>query len=145
MARSRVTVKDRGLKDVVARIKAAKDIRVTVGVHGDGELATYAAANEFGTEDIPERSFLRRTVDTRRADIATVIEKSFEQVVAGRLTPEAAGARLGAWVQAAVRKTIQSHVPPPNAPATIAKKGSSATLIDEGRLRQGITFNVEKK
>ncbi|MBI4815183.1 MAG: hypothetical protein HY791_02920 [Deltaproteobacteria bacterium] len=143
MAKSRVVVKDKGLSEILQRMKGASKLGITVGVHGDGEIATYAAANEFGTDEIPERSFLRSTMDTRQTDIANVITKTFERVSNGTLTPRQAGAVIGAWVQAAVRKTIQSNVPPPNAPATIAKKGSSHTLIDEGRLRQGITFKVK--
>jgi hypothetical protein len=52
---------------------------------------------------------------------------------------------LGQWGAAAVKRTITSgQVTPPDAPGTIARKGSSTPLIDEGQLVNAITYAVEK-
>lgn len=57
-------------------------------------------------------------------------EKVYRQ--AGQIGMNAAKAKFGA-------------VGPPLKPATVARKGSSATLIDNGDLRDAITFVVRKK
>ncbi|OPY54712.1 MAG: hypothetical protein A4E48_00291 [Methanosaeta sp. PtaU1.Bin060] len=39
----------------------------------------------------------------------------------------------------AIKQKIQSNVPPPNAPSTIARKGHSNTLIDTGEMLESVT------
>jgi hypothetical protein len=134
----------------LSAIQKAGSLHVTVGVHGDaerddgGDALIIAGANEFGTDTIPERSFIRATVDTRRNDIANVVQKVAEKVADERVTPEAGMEIVGQWMQAAIRKRIQSNVPPPNAAITVSRKGSSHTLIDTGQLRQSITYVVDR-
>jgi hypothetical protein len=57
------------------------------------------------------------------------------------MTPELQ--KLGAFGAAKIQDQIASNMPPPNAPSTIAQKGSSGTLIDTGRLRQSITWALD--
>ena len=52
------------------------------------------------------------------------------------------GLGLGEKVVADVQRKIVALKDPPNAPSTIAKKGSANPLIDTGRLRQSIDFEV---
>ena len=52
--------------------------------------------------------------------------------------------QIGMVGASAVQKKFGA-IPPPNAPSTIAKKGSSAPLIDTGALRAAITYVVRKK
>lgn len=145
-------VKDKGFAAAIARITASAKMAVTIGVHGDaGEedgtpLAVIASANEYGTEDghIPERSFIRSTVDEEMPNLKTIRNRVLVKVVAGQLTPRQAISLIGAYLQGKIQEKIASGVPPPNAPATIAAKGSSTTLIDTGRMRQAITYEVHE-
>lgn len=109
------------------------------------DLLVYAAANEFGTEDIPERSFLRSTVDKNRAKYEASLAR-----VAGHLA-DGKGARgraerelqkLGLTAVGDVQQQIVDIKDPPNAASTIAAKGSSNPLIDTGRMRQSVSFVV---
>tara|TARA_Y100000004_G_scaffold184388_1_gene233357 strand:+ start:247 stop:870 length:624 start_codon:yes stop_codon:yes gene_type:complete len=51
--------------------------------------------------------------------------------------------RLNAMLaRKAIRRKIQSKMPPPNAPLTAAIKGSTKPLVDKGQLFQAITFQV---
>lgn len=152
MGQSKVIIRDKGWKELRAKMSELDTAFVTVGVHGGDDkhgekttpLALVAAVNEFGSQDghVPERSFLRSTIDSRQDDLRQVQRRVLSEVVGGRQSVRGALSILGMWVQAAVQRTITKHPPPPNAPATIAKKGSSGTLIDSGQLRQGISYEV---
>jgi hypothetical protein len=128
----------------MARIGSLGNVAARVGVRGeDGEdLVTIAAANEFGTATIPERSFLRSTVDEGRAKYAKLLRQAVERMVDGVPVPLAMGV-VGETLVGDVQKKIRNRIPPPNAPSTIARKGSDVPLIDTGRLRQSIDYEIE--
>lgn len=142
-----VTDKDKGYAALVDTLQAAAGARVLVGVRGTAgsDLVQYATANEFGTEDghVPERSFLRSTVDENHERYRKLLRAAVLKVVRGRASPEEALGLVGLQVVADVQAKIRSNIPPANAPSTIAAKGSSVSLIDTGRLRQGIDYAVE--
>lgn len=143
---------DLGFKKIVATIQSVATSYVTVGVQGDqagqtdgksgATLAEIATANEFGTDRIPARSFIRSTMDESRADIANVQQRAFAAVVTGQRSVHDGLSLIGMAAQAKIQAKISSNIPPPNAPSTIAAKGSSSTLIDTGQLRQSISFEV---
>ena len=151
MAKPGTYVKDRGLNRLMADIRVTAKMAVSVGVHGDAgdeegtPLAQYASANEFGTEKIPERSFIRSTVDAEMSNLKAIRNKALLQIALGRLAPRQGIALIGVYLQGKIQEKIASNVPPPNAPATIAAKGSSVTLIDTGRMRQAITYEVHEE
>ncbi len=109
-------------------------------------IVVVAASNEFGTSDgrVPERSFIRSTVDEELPNLKLIRDRVVARVVEGTLRPRQAIGLLGAYLQGKIRAKIDSNVPPPNAPSTIAAKGSSHTLIDTGNLKQAITFEVHE-
>jgi hypothetical protein len=141
---TRVKDTDRGYRKLMARIGALGNVAARVGVRGeDGEdLVTIAAANEFGTATIPERSFLRSTVDEGRAKYAKLLRQAVERMVDGVPVPLAMGV-VGETLVGDVQRKIRNRIPPPNAPSTIARKGSDVPLIDTGRLRQSIDYELE--
>jgi hypothetical protein len=108
----------------------------------ENTLGQVAVANEFGTDQIPERSFLRSTADKKAKVWADQTEKYRKQVMEGHMTPEQALGLLGLKIETDTKTTIRSNVPPPNSPATVARKGSSKTLIDTGQLLNAIAPQV---
>lgn len=150
MTKSRYVVKDKGYRKALATIREVATGYITVGIHGDQvtkdgvALALVASANEFGTKDghVPERSFIRSTLDTKRPELVQVRNRALKQVVAGRISVRTGLGLMGAFLKGEIQATIASSVPPPNAPSTIRAKGSSVTLIDTGQLRQGIDYQV---
>jgi phage gpG-like protein len=170
-AKNRVTVKGVDIQELGRRLGDLRKYRVVVGVQGTEATETYdekgeknarpltlvevAAVHEFGTEDgrIPERSFLRGTLDRKSKPygklLAAAVSGALEAVGEDGLG-DVAGAferglnLLGLRVVADVQTTIRDSGPgwPPNAPMTIARKGSSKPLIDTGRLRQSIRHAV---
>lgn len=157
--------KDLGLAAIMREVKNAHGHHVAIGVLGeqaaeavDGELnlAALATIHEFGAENagasrtvtIPERSFLRDTVDdpVRGKHILEFAEKELARIVdsKGRHTAQAAFNRFGLYATNQVQRRIERRELLPNAPATIAKKGSDTPLIDDGHLKNAITHDVRK-
>lgn len=109
----------------------------------DGTPVTNVAAwNEFGTERIPSRPFMRNTNEKVEEPVidhlkATVDPKKMI------VTPEMAE-QVGVIVQGAMQEEIVDLREPPNAPSTVAAKGSSNPLVDTGKLRQSVTYKVNR-
>lgn len=129
---------------------------VFVGVRDNGDtdddgtpLVLIAAVNEFGSVDghVPERSYLRSTADAKRDEYAAAIVAIVDAAMkapagqSDRVVRRGLG-RLGAKAVGDVKRTITALDTPANAPSTIEKKGADNPLIDTGRLRQSIDFDV---
>ncbi len=152
-----VVDRDRGLKALLQRItpKASTQPAVDVGVlEGDGErqygnseatVMDVALFNEFGTETIPPRSFLRGWADENEQANIERMRRIGEAVMQGKLPSVEAGlARFGVFAVGSIQKRIADGIPPPNAPSTVAKKGSSTPLVDTGQLRSSISSRIAK-
>lgn len=123
------------------QLKALDGKKIQVGVLGDGDLAVIAGANEFGVPGrIPERAFLRITMDKK--DTISKAVKFAERIFDRNQDPNQILDAMGASLVSSVQETIESNIAPPNAEATIKKKGSAKTLQDTGRLKQGITYKI---
>lgn len=140
-----------GLKALVSQLEKKPEVRIGVFAAkdlrlGDGPTnVEIAAINEFGGGDTPERSFLRRTADAKNAAWGVLLEKILKKGVASKLDIHSGLEALGMRAAADVRATITrgSGVPPPNAPSTIARKGSSRPLIDSTQMLNSITHVVK--
>lgn len=153
MARGvRIIDRDRGFKALVRRVKGARNRAITVGVHsgeggapaaGGGTVADVASINEFGLGNVPERSFVRAWADENKSENADLLRKIGESIVRGSGTVEDGLERAGLVMAASMQKRIAGGIGPENAPSTIAKKGSSTPLVDEGILKASITHKVE--
>ncbi|MBW2672317.1 MAG: hypothetical protein JRD89_02725 [Deltaproteobacteria bacterium] len=115
-------------------------------VEGLGEyswdVVKIATIHEFGGKYIPERSFIRSTMDERESDITNMTERLLNQMIQGYLDAETLLSRLGEYITGLIKQKITDIRTPPNAPATIQRKGSSNPLIDTGRMRMSVTWRV---
>lgn len=111
--------------------------------HAHSELTNVevAAMNEFG-EGVPERSFIRETFDMHRGDYYTIMRRLATQVVTNKMDNRFALEVVGQKMESDIKRRIELGVPPPNAPSTIKRKGSSKTLINTGQLKNSITHTV---
>lgn len=148
---------DHGWNQLVAELlKLTDKSTVAVGIQGaeasaphEGGLtnAQLGTIHEFGAPGagIPERSFLRSTVENNRTAYADLIAKGLDRVVRGALSVEQLLGLIGARVVADVKKTIRGHIAPPLKTATIRRKGSSTPLIGRtGQLINSITWQVKR-
>lgn len=142
-----VTDRDHGYRRLLRRLLGVREYATRVGIHEEdgSDLAVIAAANEFGTANghVPERSFLRATVDANATTYGDELDKAVRAHVDGRRTLDVGLGRLGARVEGDIKQFMTDLQDPPNAPSTIARKGSSNPLIDTGRLRAAIRHEEE--
>jgi hypothetical protein len=149
---SSVRVKDNGYNALMRRIRKGP-AKLTVGIHEaegsqlEGEdgitVAEVAAMHELGLGQ-EERSFIRGYVDDNEQQIADDLRKLGEAVISGKLaSTEMALERFGLKTVGGIQARISDGIPPENKPSTVAKKGSSTPLIDDGILRSSITHKVE--
>ena len=115
------------------------------GASGALSVAEIAAVHEFGAPavNVPQRSFIRATVDAEAAEIQRLQETLFAQVIDGGITEAQALELIGAKVAAMMQARIASNVPPPLKPETVERKGSSVALVDTGQLKSSLTWQVE--
>lgn len=110
------------------------------------DIAEIAAVNEFGSTkaNIPERSFMRTTVDEKRIKYKKVLSDLMGDILIGVKTVNNALDLFGIRVVGDIKRKITSIRVPPNAPSTIAQKpGGNNPLIDTGRMRNAVTHKVK--
>lgn len=143
---------DHGYAKLVQTLKAWGEPRISVGIHdadagkADRRGVTVlekAIFNEFGTAEIPARSFIRAWVDESQGAIVKALASQARLVVAGKISKEQAIERVGLWAVGQIQARIAQGIDPPNAPSTIARKGSSTPLIDTGQLRSSVSYKVD--
>ena len=158
----RVRDEDRGYEDLLQRVRAMQNKSIEVGIFESkgselypdatflGKLAGSAVTvldvaiwNEFGTDHIPERSFIRAWFDENAAKTKEAVRLMLIAVKQGKYTPEQALELIAQRFVAEIQKRMAEGIPPPNAPATIEMKGSDKPLIDTGQLRSSITYVVK--
>lgn len=153
----RVIIKDSGMDGL---IRSARNLKggADVGVFGKthSEQVIIAATNEFGTSragrgnrvKIPERSFLRSTLDEQKETIRKTVDQVRVDIVTGKESKGRFLERLGLWFVGKVQEKIRTGPFVPNAAYTKIRKlmkgrKDSKPLIDEGRLIQSITHRVK--
>lgn len=142
---------DKGLKHFIREMQAADRAFVTVGVHQgersmDGaDIAEYAAYNEYGTENIPSRPFMRTAFDENVSAIKSDMGKVIERCKSGGSVAQELR-MVGEKHQQRIQRTIKGRdFLPKLAQSTIdAKKGSTKTLIDSGAMVNSIRYVVHK-
>jgi len=108
-------------------------------------LVDVATFHEFGTVNIPERSFLRGTIDANKAQLQSQTAALFRKVSSGEIEALKAIGILGLAIKSMVQKRIRTRIEPALDEKTIKRKGSSKALIDTGQLINSIQHKVESK
>lgn len=165
MAKATVSDKDFGFKKIMAEVKKMEQKPfVKVGVQGADAAATKQVRNADGTITavngitvveianfheyglgVPERSFIRATLDENRQKYVAMVNDLTNEIWSGRLQTFPALGILGQKIVSDMKLRITNGIPPPLAQATIDKKKSSKPLIDTGQLWQSITYVIEEK
>lgn len=150
--------KDLGAAKIRAEIeKLSKKPFVKVGVQGakalenkDGSVANVvlvATAHEFGTVNVPERSYIRKTMNENESKYASAAEQLKSKILSAEINTEKALGVLGLLVQRDIQNTIRSNNagldgPTPLSPATLKNRKSKdvTPLYDTGQLIRSITY-----
>lgn len=134
-----------------ARIRSVRGLEVGFfrsAQYPDGTpVAAVAAWNELGTErngqqQVPERPFFRGAIRDIRREMMPVLAAVIPDTL--EFNRRAAGT-LGAFMRGKIQRSITSLREPPNAPATIERKGGKSNpLIDTGVMRRAVNWRVEE-
>ncbi len=156
------------------QLKRYKNAYVSVGVHeGAGSyesgvtVAEVALWNEFGTRNIPERSWMRSTLDAKVRLINKWRKEAVENICTGKWTIAKALEVMGFRIQVLLQNAIKSNIPPPygtgkriegplqeaalsahedkvtKAQDAKQKRGlAPVTLIESGLMLRSVTFQV---
>lgn len=104
-------------------------------------VATIAQANEYGTDTIPERPFMRRAIKRTEEAIKELVAKNIDPV-SGQVDLALAD-MVGETARSGIVKEITDLRDPPNAPTTVAAKKSSNPLIDTGFMKNSTKHRVD--
>ncbi|HDM9019720.1 TPA: hypothetical protein RFB65_001859 [Yersinia enterocolitica] len=111
-------------------------------------IAPYAAANEFGTLNIPARPFMRNTIAEKSGEWGGMLGKLVSEQAHDAGGIEKAFNTLGAVMVQDIRDSIEHSIPPPNTQSTIKnkrRKGRASpdkTLVDSGSMQRAVAFEI---
>lgn len=137
----------KGLDAYVRQVNALDGHGVKVGIQSDAgthegtSILDIAIYNEFGTETIPARPFIRDFAEKNARVLGAAMDRIATKIERGA-TVDAGLAQLGEFAQ----QNQQAHVRAskswavPNASSTIKRKGSDVPLIDDGVLVNAIRW-----
>lgn len=156
----RIEDHDHGWEAMQRLLAEIGEMEVVVGIHADeaSEIKVRAAANEYGTARIPERSFLRSTFDEQAGKLREAANRTINLILSGKYPVDTGLGRFGQFAESLVRSKVESNIPPPNAPATVKAKArqykgkkrqaviaGNKTLIDTGAMLQAIRYSVRRR
>jgi hypothetical protein len=144
-----VSVERRGdaeawLRRLIAATKGPSQVDMgLIPGQAPADVIAYGWYNHEGTSrGIPSRPFARVAFHRAESGFRTEIRGTLRGVLHGQATYATALPRLGQRGVTAIQGVIDSNLGPALKPSTVARKGSSRTLIDKGRLRAAQSFKV---
>lgn len=154
----RTFFKKNTLPAMMKRLELEKsNANVTIGVHqqeGSAEkksrdekpakllLVDVATFMEFGTKNVPQRSFIRANDALNYRKYRNMIEEIKDKIIFEKWTMTKGLGVLGEQILSDIRQRIRAGIKPALDPKTIEAKGSSTPLIDTGQLINGLTYHV---
>lgn len=161
---SKIYIIDKGWNKVIKDAKRLRDAYVTVGIHSDRvykengvSVAQVAAYHEFGVDvgnrRIPQRSFIRSTLEYRKKQIINYIANEYKASMISKTVRQALGS-IGFFVQSMLVRTIKSSGSYANEkwePLSFIKKNwprerwpksTSLPLIKTHQLLESISFQI---
>lgn len=91
---------------------------------------------------IPERSFIRASYDGGKDLLAKACENAVRRVIVGELTAEQACHNIGTAAVAMVKRYMRTVQPAKSSLTLASAPGKTAPLVQTGRLRDSITYEV---
>lgn len=148
-----VTDRDLGWQKIKRELEKASRLEVAVGLfHGDKnsdgiQIVEYGTYNEFGTDDIPSRPFMRTSFDENKGAIESDIDRQSARLTGGQVTAQTALTIIGQKHVNRIQNTITGRdFLPRLSPETVKrKKGSEKTLVDSGAMVNAVKMSIRGK
>jgi len=141
---------DKGFDEFVRLSRAIDGRGVKFGIQADAgadpqsgtDLIDIAIFNEFGTETIPARPFMRDFAEKNGRVLGQAMDRIAVAVQGGQLGVEIALDQLGMFAEKHQKAHVQQSKKwaKPNAPSTVEKKGSDVPLIDHAVMVNAIRY-----
>ena len=106
-------------------------------------VAAVAKMQEYGTTTSPPRPFIRAAISSFRSTLAQQAKKGFNQRT--HVPDEIMAIRLAQFAKDDIRKKIFLYNNPPNAYATVLKKGSNNPLIHTKFMMNHVRYRIHRK
>ena len=142
--------RDLGYNRIMHNLQKLYGMEVVAGMLRDSGKASNGASyvdiatwNEYGTERIPSRPFIRISADTNKAAWEKLAQQCVNNVIDGG-SPRDAAQVVGHRMVEDIRKVFGSSELKANAPSTIKKKGRNEPLVDSGEMRRRVNFRIEE-
>ena len=119
-------------------------VSITVTPKMRGYLAVNGLHLKKSTKEIniPERSYIRKGADAIRKRVERFSIERLASVYDFSISSEQYLEQIGEYATGLIRNYMTNKRIPPNHPYTVEQKQSTNPLIDTGRLRSSITFEV---
>ena len=154
---SKVTGGEKLKKIITKAIKQSGARSVSIGFFSDSKypdgtpVPAVAAWQEFGTERIPERPFIRPATKSATDDIRKLVRRAVNTKTM-EVDPRL-GDVIGGKVQGEIKKGISALRTPPLSETTLHirrtrranRTKSDKPLIDTGQMRTSVTYTVDRK
>ena len=145
-----VVDKDLGWKRIMNSIQALNGKEIKAGVlesagnESNGQsIAQVAIWNEYGTKKIPSRPFVTIATDVSKGWMSKT-ETEISKIMSNRASVDGSLDAIGNKMKTDIQKVIGDKGKlAPNAPSTIRRKGHDKPLIDTGKLKEAINFEVK--
>jgi hypothetical protein len=134
------------LDGMIRNLRGPKQVKVGLpSGKAPGDVIKIGVWNHFGTaRGIPPRPFMANAMRNNQGKYRRMMMQSARQLLMGNTALPVVLNRLGALAQGDIQQEITALRTPPNSPSTIAQKGSSNPLIDSGRMRASVTWEVDR-
>jgi hypothetical protein len=137
--------------DVIRTILGGVEIEITAGIHeaeGNAEHdglsnAELGAIHEFGTQNIPQRSFIRAWADERQLLLDEWIAEAANAVLEGD-DPVLTSERVALQMEAGIKERILGGISPSLDPDTKRGKEGGVPLIESSQLLGSILGKVNR-
>lgn len=128
-----------------ATCRELSEKKVIVGVVSgvDSEVLEIAYGHEYGTDKLPERSFIRASFDSGQEQLGGIVTGAINKALSAQITPEAAANSIGAQAAQLVQNYIDEDKVTPK--SNYARKTQHTTLYETGtHIRDRIAYIVEE-
>ncbi|MBO1081831.1 hypothetical protein [Roseomonas haemaphysalidis] len=134
-------------RDMASLSRSSVKVGITHAGDGDGETVEHAVLNEFGTEHIPARPFMRRTADTHEKDTYRIARASVASMLVGRLSVDGVLEQMGSFYRGWMRGMLNTSKSwaVPNAPRTLEMKKGDKPLFDTGDVERSINYEKVRR
>jgi hypothetical protein len=137
--------------DVLEAMLGGIAVEITAGIHeAEGSAdhdgltnAELGSIHEFGTGDIPQRSFIRAWVDENQSLIDEWVTDAANAILAGE-DPEAASERVALQMEAGIKERMLSGISPALDEDSKRGKEGGVPLIDSSQLLGSILGKAKR-